>query len=294
MLKFTILLVNWFVGEIYAASSGCSTTGLTDSDRQVITNLHNNFRSSLAKGQEPTASGGNAPTAKNMYKIQYDCDLEGMAQSWANKCVFQHSGGNAGENLYMQTNNVAVSTALTNAADMWWAELAQYGGVTSSSTNFVFTDQTGHFTQDQLVMEIWGYVKSPAILKPKLLLLFNQLKPHPSLLLVHQPLLHRSLARTSNSTPTVLFGPPKAIATPALDGRPGWHKIAPKPAELAQILIQTLQISLLAPLNNQTKIVPISNRIPIVTHGLRLEFVLPHCPSIVKNHVAYVQQHFCR
>uniref|UniRef100_A0A914DG63 SCP domain-containing protein n=1 Tax=Acrobeloides nanus TaxID=290746 RepID=A0A914DG63_9BILA len=69
MLKFTILLVNWFVGEIYAASSGCSTTGLTDSDRQVITNLHNNFRSSLAKGQEPTASGGNAPTAKNMYKI---------------------------------------------------------------------------------------------------------------------------------------------------------------------------------------------------------------------------------
>lgn len=31
-----------------------------------------------------------------------------MAQSWANKCVFQHSGGNAGENLYMQTNNVAV------------------------------------------------------------------------------------------------------------------------------------------------------------------------------------------
>ena len=111
-----------FLGDFYAASSGCSTTGLTDSDRQVITNLHNNFRSSLAKGQEPTASGGNAPTAKNMYKLvrfscfrnnfpssqQYDCDLESMAQSWANNCVFQHSGGNAGEYLYMQTNNVAV------------------------------------------------------------------------------------------------------------------------------------------------------------------------------------------
>lgn len=70
-----------FAGFVSSASSGCSTTGLTDSDRQLITNIHNNFRSSLANGKERTASGGNAPKAKNMYKLVRDCSMKKMSFS---------------------------------------------------------------------------------------------------------------------------------------------------------------------------------------------------------------------
>ncbi|VDM43725.1 unnamed protein product [Toxocara canis] len=66
----------------------CPSKNLRDSDRQLIENEHNSRRSSLAKGLEHSASG-NLPKAVDIYKMSYDCQLEKMAQEYANTCDFK-------------------------------------------------------------------------------------------------------------------------------------------------------------------------------------------------------------
>ncbi|KIH53471.1 SCP-like protein, partial [Ancylostoma duodenale] len=46
-----------------------SNTGMTDSVRDTFLSLHNGFRSSVARGLEPDALGGNAPKAAKMLKM---------------------------------------------------------------------------------------------------------------------------------------------------------------------------------------------------------------------------------
>ncbi|VDP15134.1 unnamed protein product [Heligmosomoides polygyrus] len=84
-----------------------SNEGMTDSVRQKFLELHNGFRSSLARGLEPDALGGFAPKAKKMLKMVYDCSVEASALRHANKCVYQHSASSdragLGENIYKTT-----------------------------------------------------------------------------------------------------------------------------------------------------------------------------------------------
>uniref|UniRef100_A0A914DYJ9 ShKT domain-containing protein n=1 Tax=Acrobeloides nanus TaxID=290746 RepID=A0A914DYJ9_9BILA len=137
-----------------AAHSICSYSTLTQDDRDSITNAHNNYRSILAKGQANLPNGQFAPPAANMYKVSYDCDLENIAQNYAEKCVFQHSSAGerdgAGENLFMSTGNIGNAAALQQSADAWWGELEQYGiaGFASNDTTFQSNmSSVGHFTQ---------------------------------------------------------------------------------------------------------------------------------------------------
>ncbi|RCN37764.1 SCP-like protein [Ancylostoma caninum] len=135
----------------------CSAnSGMTDSVRQTFLSMHNNFRSSVARGLEPDALGGNAPKAAKMLKMVYDCSVEASALKHAKKCVYQHSTSadrpGLGENLYMTSAvNYDKVKAATQASQMWWDELKQYGvGPSNNLTTALWNrpnTQIGHYSQ---------------------------------------------------------------------------------------------------------------------------------------------------
>uniref|UniRef100_A0A914BX83 SCP domain-containing protein n=1 Tax=Acrobeloides nanus TaxID=290746 RepID=A0A914BX83_9BILA len=116
--------------------------------------MHNSFRSSLALGEELMVNGLRASPAKNMYQMKYDCNLEQLAQSWANLCQFRHSPENlrnAGENLYALFFYMEElpMTALCSAMRMWWGELYS-NGISTNDTSLTwnaFNTGIGHFSQ---------------------------------------------------------------------------------------------------------------------------------------------------
>ncbi|KAK0415086.1 hypothetical protein QR680_011763 [Steinernema hermaphroditum] len=143
---------------VFVSSQGtqCPTTGgLTPADRDALVDAHNKLRSSNARGLEQDGpDGGNAPTASNMYQLSYSCDLEAIAQSWAENCQFEHSpqeSRNAGENIYATFPVQNSNSPALDAPTSWWSELAEKGvGQYSSDytmTPDVFNAGTGHYTQ---------------------------------------------------------------------------------------------------------------------------------------------------
>ncbi|KAI1710772.1 cysteine-rich secretory protein family domain-containing protein [Ditylenchus destructor] len=131
-----------------------TTTTTTTKNRALIVDAHNNHRSKLALGQEPNNPSGYAAPAANMYKFEYDCKLENVAQAWANVCSQVHSTSQGrkctGENLYMYSATIPQPTpqAMQSAADLWWHELIEYG-LSTTDTNYYSSSMNdlGHFTQ---------------------------------------------------------------------------------------------------------------------------------------------------
>ncbi|VDO04848.1 unnamed protein product [Haemonchus placei] len=133
-----------------------SNSGMTDSVRQKFLDLHNQYRSSLARGLEPDALGGNAPKAAKMLKMVYDCSVEASALKHASKCVYQHSANTErpglGENLYKTSAlNFDKVKAAAQSSQMWWSELKEYGVGPSNNLTLALWNrpdtQIGHYTQ---------------------------------------------------------------------------------------------------------------------------------------------------
>ncbi|KAK6757691.1 hypothetical protein RB195_015479 [Necator americanus] len=64
----------------------CGNPRLTDTQRGIFLDIHNNYRSSLTGGQEVNNGHGFAPTPARMYRMQYNCDAESYAQQHASTC----------------------------------------------------------------------------------------------------------------------------------------------------------------------------------------------------------------
>nr|AAD31839.1 ancylostoma-secreted protein 1 precursor [Ancylostoma caninum] len=133
-----------------------SNTGMTDSVRDTFLSVHNEFRSSVARGLEPDALGGNAPKAAKMLKMVYDCEVEASAIRHGNKCVYQHSHGEdrpgLGENIYKTSVlKFDKNKAAKQASQLWWNELKEYGvGPSNVLTTALWNRpnmQIGHYTQ---------------------------------------------------------------------------------------------------------------------------------------------------
>ncbi|TKR88225.1 hypothetical protein L596_012505 [Steinernema carpocapsae] len=139
----------------FVLGQNCPTTGMTPAVRKAILDRHNQLRSQNALGNSFDGSTKkNAPQAKNMYKIVYDCELEQIAQKWADNCKFEHSPSNirnAGENLYMSYPTVQNNSPALKASDSWWSELTDNGvGKISPDFNLtmaLFNTGVGHYTQ---------------------------------------------------------------------------------------------------------------------------------------------------
>ncbi|XGW15811.1 hypothetical protein V3C99_001338 [Haemonchus contortus] len=133
-----------------------SNSGMTDSVRRKFLDMHNQYRSSLARGPEPDGFGGNAPKAARMLKMVYDCSAEATAMKHASKCTLRHSKSSErpglGENVFETTAlKLDKVKAAAQASKLWWDELKEYGvGPSNNLTAALFyrpNTKIGHYTQ---------------------------------------------------------------------------------------------------------------------------------------------------
>nr|CAD7596365.1 unnamed protein product [Timema genevievae] len=79
---------------IYSGTSGsCGTVirqQLTNAEQDALVNIHNTYRSKVARGLETRGSPGPQPSASNMRKMNWNDELATIAQTWANQCAFGH------------------------------------------------------------------------------------------------------------------------------------------------------------------------------------------------------------
>ncbi|KAE8223616.1 hypothetical protein CF319_g3372 [Tilletia indica] len=84
--------------------------------------------------------------AHNMYRarhgapaLTWDSTLAAAAATWANKCIWAHSGGPYGEN---GASSVGMDMTMADSVPMWYGEILDYN---FSKPDFSYA--TGHFTQ---------------------------------------------------------------------------------------------------------------------------------------------------
>ncbi|EYC30789.1 hypothetical protein Y032_0004g1771 [Ancylostoma ceylanicum] len=99
---------------------------MTDALRNLYLRLHNSKRSLLATGQVPRKNGKTLPTASDMRKMTYDCELEKEAIHWASQCPTTHSQQSTrpkiGENFktFSAAGHPSFEEAAENSINEWW------------------------------------------------------------------------------------------------------------------------------------------------------------------------------
>ncbi|NXH48561.1 PI16 inhibitor, partial [Dicaeum eximium] len=103
---------------------------LSDEEKKIILDEHNKYRSQVS------------PPAKAMMKMTWDKELEALAQSYAEKCIWDHNKerGRRGENLFA----MAPTLELEFAVEDWNGEEKFYNLTTSTC---VAGQMCGHYTQ---------------------------------------------------------------------------------------------------------------------------------------------------
>ncbi|EYC30008.1 hypothetical protein Y032_0005g2390 [Ancylostoma ceylanicum] len=107
------------------ASTKCPNSRMTDTLRDEYVRLHNFRRSLLATGQIPRKDGKLLPTASNMQRITYDCNMEEGAIQWAAQCPKSNSPQNfrpgVGENFReFPATKFTFDTAAKKSVTEWW------------------------------------------------------------------------------------------------------------------------------------------------------------------------------
>jgi uncharacterized protein YkwD len=92
-----------------------------------MTAAHNQFRASVS----PAASPAIPP-------LVWSSDVASVAQVWANRCSFNHSGGAYGENIYATSGSAKPSDVVAD----WASEVADYDYATNGCKG-----TCGHYTQ---------------------------------------------------------------------------------------------------------------------------------------------------
>ncbi|KAJ8971039.1 hypothetical protein NQ314_000917 [Rhamnusium bicolor] len=138
------------------AASKIFENGLTERDKRIIVDKHNEVRRLVAEGK---ISG--QPKGTNFKQMKYDETLARAAQQISNTCIFAHKKVTdnrwqaVGQNLY-----TSMSTAFSKGAD-WssaiksWSDeykFYKYGGPINS--------KNGHYTQVSLNMSTLGLLAS--------------------------------------------------------------------------------------------------------------------------------------
>jgi len=115
---------------------------LTVADKQALLNAHNTHRGDTALGKT-----GTQPMATNMLEMVWDDDLAISSKAHVDQCVFQHSTGPYGENIYAAASfadNVDNIGKLVSGVENWVDEYEFF--------NFTENDcddgkVCGHYTQ---------------------------------------------------------------------------------------------------------------------------------------------------
>ena len=144
---------NTFCKNYQGVASKCGrvlASGVEESMKQTILDLHNDYRRKIAKGEESMLSY----TASDMMEVTWDEELARGAQMWANQCEFQHDENDVcrfhvGQNLYksghFKNPSDMMSPAWREAMESWYSEIKDFKeNPTEPSNNYL---GTGHFSQ---------------------------------------------------------------------------------------------------------------------------------------------------
>ncbi|KIH51347.1 SCP-like protein [Ancylostoma duodenale] len=102
---------------------------MTDEVRKKILDMHNWRRSQVALGKIKNGLNPyNCPTAANMYKMKYDCDLEMSALDYAKQCSHKPSTRQGeGENVHSGPSKNDKVKEAKRAVQTWWNQIFQNG-----------------------------------------------------------------------------------------------------------------------------------------------------------------------
>ncbi|KIH54379.1 SCP-like protein [Ancylostoma duodenale] len=112
---------------------GC--VGMTsDKDREEVLRLHNEYRANLTKGATVTKEKSNQkitlPSAKNMYELEWDCDLEAKAEDamnmtckYAARRKYKNYGHTRGKwEVCVKFNKPVEEYGVKGVLEYWWTE----------------------------------------------------------------------------------------------------------------------------------------------------------------------------
>jgi hypothetical protein len=131
-------------GSTSSTSSQCYYRNrLSASQKAAILDKHNELRNKVASGSE-----ARQPAATNMLELQWDDNLESIAQGWANTCPDKHNPArsNTGENLYWGMNSAdQTNFDYSPGVQNWYDEVKYFSS--SGINSYRFEAKTGHYTQ---------------------------------------------------------------------------------------------------------------------------------------------------
>ncbi|KAK7491458.1 hypothetical protein BaRGS_00017287 [Batillaria attramentaria] len=117
-----------------ACLSVSDTQGVSDADKQVIVDKHNEFRAAAS------------PTASNMLKMEWDDEIAMIAQKWADNCDLNHDQNRWVPGRFGVGQNLAMGASdWTGAITMWHNEVTEftYGDSAAVANNW---QDIAHYT----------------------------------------------------------------------------------------------------------------------------------------------------
>jgi uncharacterized protein YkwD len=77
------------------------SSGVSESEKRLVVDLHNQLRSKVAQGQEGQGSPGPQRPASDMLELTWDEELSKVAQRWADQCQFGHDTERGEQFIYL-------------------------------------------------------------------------------------------------------------------------------------------------------------------------------------------------
>ncbi|KAI6197940.1 SCP-like protein [Aphelenchoides besseyi] len=138
------MLWTYFFGVLFVSVSFAQ---LSDDQRKLVLQLHNQIRSDVARGLALNKNDSALPTGSNIFRLTYSRLVEKLAVAKAKTCEFKHTYvNNTCNNLYLYAANdvfQSIEEALKSSTDAWYNELHTKG------LPSLFTGQRNlnHFTE---------------------------------------------------------------------------------------------------------------------------------------------------
>lgn len=129
--------------------------GLLPEEAEEIVRVHNELRSTIARGLETRGNPGPQPPAADMLQLEWDAELTRTAQSHADQCIFDHDSYDSrksarfsvGQNLFIRsTTGVAERPKIRSAVQYLYSEVDLFVGHTANSYG-KGSAGAGHYTQ---------------------------------------------------------------------------------------------------------------------------------------------------
>jgi len=127
--------------------------GVTQQEIMQILDVHNRYRSLIARGEEKRGKPGPQPPAANMKQMIWDEELSQIAQRHADQCKFAHDCSDCrktrrfgvGQNLYIyKQTQTSPANNWDKAVTDWYDEVTLFSK--KNVEPFKFSSPTGHYT----------------------------------------------------------------------------------------------------------------------------------------------------